>query len=107
MREVAVLGVGMTKFGPSSLSLQELFAEAALEAIRESNLTSKDIQALVIGNVLGDFAEGQMNLAPLAWRMRSAWGPRRRPPGWKAAAPRLPWPFGTPSCGWPPGSMTS
>ena len=65
MREVAVLGVGMTKFGPSSLSLQELFAEAALEAIRESNLTSRDIQALVIGNVLGDFSEGQMNLAPL------------------------------------------
>jgi acetyl-CoA C-acetyltransferase len=65
MREVAVLGVGMTKFGPSSLSLKELFAEAALEAIRESNLTSKDMQALVIGNVLGDFAEAQMNLAPL------------------------------------------
>lgn len=63
MREVAVLGVGMTKFGPSSLSLKELFAEAALEAIQESNLTVKDIQALVIGNVLGDFAEGQMNLA--------------------------------------------
>ena len=65
MREVAVLGVGMTKFGPSSLSLKELFADAALEAIKESNLTSKDIQALVIGNVLGDFAERQMNLAPL------------------------------------------
>ncbi len=65
MREVAVLGVGMTKFGPSSLSLKELFADAALEAIRESNLTSKDIQALVIGNVLGDFSERQMNLAPL------------------------------------------
>jgi acetyl-CoA C-acetyltransferase len=64
MREVAVLGVGMTKFGPSSLSLKELFADAALEAIKESNLTSKDIQALVIGNVLGDFAERQMNLAP-------------------------------------------
>ncbi len=55
----------MTKFGPSSLSLKELFAEAALEAIVESHLTSKDIQALVIGNVLGDFAERQMNLAPL------------------------------------------
>ncbi len=64
MREVAVLGVGMTKFGPSSLSLKELFADAALEAIKESNLTSKDIQALVIGNVLGDFSERQMNLAP-------------------------------------------
>jgi acetyl-CoA C-acetyltransferase len=65
MREVAVLGVGMTKFGPSGLSLKELFAEAALEAIQSSNLTAKDMQALVIGNVLGDFAEGQMNLAPL------------------------------------------
>src|SRR5512135_3531659 len=65
MREVAVLGVGMTKFGPSNLSLKELFAEAALEAIQSSNLTSKDMQALVVGNVLGDFAEGQMNLAPL------------------------------------------
>jgi len=64
MREVAVLGVGMTKFGPSSLSLKELFAEAALEAIQESNLSSKDIQAMVIGNVLGDFSERQMNLAP-------------------------------------------
>jgi len=65
MREVAVLGVGMTKFGPSELNLKELFANAALEAMAESNLTSRDIQALVIGNVLGDFAEGQMNLAPL------------------------------------------
>ncbi len=65
MREVMILGVGMTKFGPSPLSLKELFAEAALEAIQSSNLTSKDIQALVVGNVLGDFAEGQMNLAPL------------------------------------------
>jgi acetyl-CoA acetyltransferase len=65
MREVAVLGVGMTKFGPSILSLKELFAEAALEAIQSSNLTSREVQALVIGNVLGDFAEGQMSLAPL------------------------------------------
>jgi acetyl-CoA C-acetyltransferase/acetyl-CoA acyltransferase len=54
----------MTKFGPSSLSLKELFAEAALEALQDSNLTPRDIQALVIGNVLGDFAEGQLNLAP-------------------------------------------
>jgi acetyl-CoA C-acetyltransferase len=65
MREVAVLGVGMTKFGPSSLGLKELFAEAALEAIQSSNLTSREVQALVVGNVLGDFAEGQMSLAPL------------------------------------------
>lgn len=63
MREVAVMGVGMTKFGPTHLSIKELFAEAALEAIEQSNLKSADIQALFVGNVLGDFAEGQMNLA--------------------------------------------
>lgn len=63
MREVAVLGVGMTRFGPTDLSIKELFAEAALEAVRESHLTSGDIQALFVGNVLGDFGEGQMNLA--------------------------------------------
>jgi acetyl-CoA C-acetyltransferase/acetyl-CoA acyltransferase len=63
MREVAVMGVGMTKFGPTSLSLRELFAEAALEAVQTSNLSPRDIQALFVGNVLGDFSEGQMNMA--------------------------------------------
>ncbi len=62
MREVAVMGVGMTKFGPTDLSLKELFADAVLEAIQQSNLTSGEIQAAFVGNVLGDFAEGQMNL---------------------------------------------
>jgi acetyl-CoA C-acetyltransferase len=63
MREVVVMGVGMTRFGPTDLSLKELFAEAALEAMQQSNLTSNEIQALFVGNVLGDFAEGQMNIA--------------------------------------------
>lgn len=63
MREVAVMGVGMTKFGPTRLNLKELFAEAALEAIEQSNLQPADVQALFVGNVLGDFAEGQMNLS--------------------------------------------
>jgi acetyl-CoA acetyltransferase len=63
MREVAVMGVGMTKFGPTGLNLKELFALAAIEAIQQSNLTTRDIQALYVGNVLGDFAEGQMNIA--------------------------------------------
>ncbi len=33
MREVVVLGVGMTKFGISELSMKEMFALAALEAL--------------------------------------------------------------------------
>jgi acetyl-CoA C-acetyltransferase/acetyl-CoA acyltransferase len=60
MRKVAVVGVGETRFsGPQDKTQIELFAEAASEAINESNLRPKDIQALFIGNALGDFAEGQ------------------------------------------------
>ena len=60
MRKVAVVGVGETKFsGPQDRTEVELFGEAAMEAITESNLKPKDIQALYVGNVLGDFSEGQ------------------------------------------------
>ena len=61
MRKVAVVGVGMTRFsGKQDKSIIELFAEAAMDAINESNLKPKDIQALFLGNCLGDFSEGQM-----------------------------------------------
>jgi acetyl-CoA C-acetyltransferase/acetyl-CoA acyltransferase len=60
MRKVAVVGVGETKFsGAQEKTSVELFAEAAMEALEESNLKPKDIQALYLGNVLGDFSEGQ------------------------------------------------
>lgn len=60
MRKVAVVGVGETRFSAAQDKTSvELFAEAATEAIQESNLKSKDIQALFLGNVLGDFSEGQ------------------------------------------------
>jgi len=66
MREVAILGVGMTKFGVSEKTNIEMFAEASLEAIGKSNLNPKDIQALFFGNCLGDFEEGQLHMAPFA-----------------------------------------
>ena len=66
MREVAVLGVGMTKFGISEKSNVEMFVEAGLEAITNSNLESKDMGALFFGNALGDFEEGQLHMAPFA-----------------------------------------
>ena len=60
MRKVVALGVGMTKFsGKQDKTAVELYAEAALDAINESNLKPKDIQALFMGNCLSDFAEGQ------------------------------------------------
>lgn len=65
MREVAVVGVGMTQFGMSEKTQIEMFSEAAMEAIIESDIEPKDIQALFLGNGLGDFEEGQMNMAPM------------------------------------------
>lgn len=67
MRKVAVVGVGITKFsGKQSKTAVELLAEAAMDAINESNLRPKDIQALFMGCGLGDFEEGQMQLQGFA-----------------------------------------
>lgn len=60
MRKVAIVGVGQTKFsGAQEKTSVELFAEAAMDAFNEANLKPKDIQALFLGNCLGDFTEGQ------------------------------------------------
>ncbi|MFH0843881.1 MAG: propanoyl-CoA acyltransferase [Pseudomonadota bacterium] len=66
MREVAILGVGMTKFGISPKSNLEMFVEAAFDAMAQSNLAPKDMQALFFGNCLGEFEEGQLHMAPFA-----------------------------------------
>ena len=60
MRKVAICGVGHTPFTfAAEKSSVELFNEAAMDAIVESRITNKDIQAIYVGNVLGDFSEGQ------------------------------------------------
>ena len=66
MRKVAILGVGMTKFGISEKTNLEMFAEAGLDAIIQSNVEPKDIEALYFGNCLGGFEEGQLHMAPFA-----------------------------------------
>ncbi len=66
MREVAVVGVGMTKFGVSEKTNIEMFSEAAMDAIAESDIKPRDIQALFLGNVFGGFEEGQVGLAAFA-----------------------------------------
>ncbi len=64
MREVAILGVGMTKFGISEKTNLELFTEAATEAINTSGIEPEDIEAVFIGNCLGDFEEAQAHMGP-------------------------------------------
>ena len=66
MKQVAILGVGMTKFGVSEKTNLEMFAEAGHEAIVQSNVEPKDMEALYFGNCLGDFEEGQTHMAPFA-----------------------------------------
>ena len=81
MRQVAILGVAMTKFGVSEKTNLEMFAEAGLEAIARSHLEPKDMEALFFGNCLGDFEEGQLHMAPSIFkRISHAFGQERHPP---------------------------
>ena len=60
MRKVAVVGVGQTVFsGAQSRTNTELFSEAAMDALNMANLKNRDVQALLVGNVLADYEEGQ------------------------------------------------
>jgi len=62
VRDVAIIGSAQTKFGKLGKSNTELFCDASLRAIENANVTQKDIEALFVGNVLGGFEEGQINI---------------------------------------------
>src|SRR6266704_3373059 len=66
MRRVAVIGVGITKFGKHNRTSAELFAEAAADAIVDAEIAPSQIQALYYGNVTGGETEHQLHMAPLA-----------------------------------------
>ena len=65
-QRVAIIGAGMANSGTSAVPSWELFARAALEAIKESEIDLSRIQALHLGNVYSSFTEMQTNMAPLA-----------------------------------------
>jgi acetyl-CoA C-acetyltransferase len=69
MRRVAVIGVGMTKFGKHERTSAELFAEAAAEAIVDADVAPAEIEALYYGNVTGGEGERQLHMGPLAATM--------------------------------------
>ncbi|MHC1610972.1 MAG: thiolase C-terminal domain-containing protein [Candidatus Methanospirareceae archaeon] len=60
MRDVAIIGIGHTKFGRAAKTGIELFSEAALEAIDDAGVELKDIEALFQGAALPGFEEGQV-----------------------------------------------
>jgi acetyl-CoA C-acetyltransferase len=64
MREVAIVGVGMTPFGELwNKSLRDLFVDAALDALRDAKADKLD--AMYVGNMSGGQFVGQEHLGPL------------------------------------------
>ena len=66
MRGVAIIGVGLTRFGERwEHGLKELMAEAGINAIKDANISSKDVQ-MVYGSTMasGRFV-GQEHIAAL------------------------------------------
>ncbi|MFB6309699.1 MAG: thiolase domain-containing protein [Salinirussus sp.] len=64
MTRASVAGVGMTTFGPHESTLKELFADAALPALRDAGVDRDDLDAFYFGNVLGGMTENESHLAP-------------------------------------------
>ncbi|MFQ5987004.1 MAG: thiolase domain-containing protein, partial [Thermoplasmata archaeon] len=52
MRDVAIIGVGDTKFGELwDRSFREIGIEAGLKALEDANVTADQIDALYVGNM--------------------------------------------------------
>jgi acetyl-CoA C-acetyltransferase len=66
MREVAVLGVGQTKFGELwDRSFREIGIEAGLQALVDAKLSSADLNGLFLGNMASGSLIDQEHIAPL------------------------------------------
>jgi acetyl-CoA acetyltransferase len=60
MRDVYIIGVGMTVFGKhSDRSLRDLGGEASLVALRDAGVQPKEIEAGYCGNALGPVLQGE------------------------------------------------
>ncbi len=59
MRNVYVIGAGMTRFEKSGRSLKELVAEAATQALADASATPGDVHAAYVGNAVAGLLTGQ------------------------------------------------
>jgi acetyl-CoA acetyltransferase len=64
MRQVAVIGVGVTRFGKHERTCAELFAEAASDALADAEISPAEIQGIYFGNVVGEAGERQLHMGP-------------------------------------------
>jgi acetyl-CoA C-acetyltransferase len=67
-RPVDIIGVGLSDFGFATdapclnLTTRELWAQAVSEAVKDAGITPSQIEALFVGNMRGDYNEGQYHL---------------------------------------------
>lgn len=66
MRDVAVIGVGLTQFGERwSDSFRDIFVEAGLAAVQDAGLTGDQIDEIFVGNMSGGRFVNQEHIASL------------------------------------------
>lgn len=66
MKRVAILGVGITKFGEQwDASFSSLFVEAGAKALLDANLEGRDVEAIFVGNMSGGRFIDQEHIAAL------------------------------------------
>jgi acetyl-CoA C-acetyltransferase len=66
MRDVSVIGVGISKFGELwEKSLRELFTEVGVKALDNSNVSGSEIDAIYVGSMSAGRFVGQEHIAPL------------------------------------------
>lgn len=60
MRDVYIIGVGMTVFGKHpDRTLRDLGGEASMRAIKDAGVKAKEIEAGYCGNALGSVLQGE------------------------------------------------
>lgn len=66
MRRVFVVGTGLTRIGEHwDKSLRDLITEAILMAIDDASISTKDIEAIYVGNMSSGYLQGQEHLGSL------------------------------------------
>jgi acetyl-CoA C-acetyltransferase len=67
MTGARIAGVGMTPFGRhEDRTVRDLFAAAAGEALADAGVPNGDVEEVFFGNFMGEFAERQGHMGPLA-----------------------------------------
>lgn len=63
MRDVSIIGAGMTNFGKLDNDLLEIATERSIESIKDANLEKEDFDAIYFANMASGFFNNQTAIA--------------------------------------------